>query len=292
MSALNISFEFFPPKSDETEARLWETVRRLEMFNPSFVSVTYGAGGSTRARTHEVVRGIAQETPLEAAGHITCVGATRDEVDAVLRDYKDAGVNRIVALRGDPAAGIGAQYEPHPGGYAYASDLIEGARKIADFDISVGAYPECHPEAGSLASELENLKRKFDAGADRAITQFFFEADTFLNFRDAAERAGITKPIVPGIMLQSNFTGLQRMAEMCGTYVPRRIAGHYEGLGNDKDVRELVTAHLAAELCQSLQAEGVTDFHFYTMNQARLSISTCLLLGVEPSGPAASGAAT
>lgn len=287
MSDLNISFEFFPPKTEKMEDALWESVRRLSPMRPGFVSVTYGAGGSTRERTHDIVRRISKDTALDAAGHITCVGATRDEIDDVLRGYWDAGVKRIVALRGDPAAGIGAAYEPHPGGYAYASDLIAGARKIADFDISVGAYPECHPEAGSLEAELENLKRKFDAGADRAITQFFFEAGTFLRFRDAAAKAGIDKPIVPGVMLQSNFKGLVRMANMVQTHIPDSVVRAYEGAGDDAELRDMVSAHLAAKLCEDLSREGVKDFHFYTMNRPKLSLSTCLLLGVQPQEKAA-----
>jgi len=246
------------------------------------VSVTYGAGGSTRERTHDIVRRMASETSLKPAGHITCVAATRPEIDQVLKDYWDAGVKRIVALRGDPTAGIGTKYAPHPGGYAYANDLIAGARRIADFDISVGCYPEVHPEASSLKGEVENLKRKFDAGATRAITQFFFEPDVFFRFLDAAHDAGITQPIVPGIMLQSNFKGLKRMADLCGTKIPARIADLYDGLDNDAETRDLVTAHVAAELCNRLAEQGVDHFHFYTMNRAGLSLSTCRLLGIKP----------
>ncbi|MEZ5939278.1 MAG: methylenetetrahydrofolate reductase [NAD(P)H] [Hyphomonadaceae bacterium] len=277
-----ISFEFFPPKTPDMEAKLWDSVKRLAPLKPSFVSVTYGAGGSTRERTHDIVQAMVRDEGLSAAGHITCVAATREEIDDVLRGYRDAGVRRIVALRGDPTAGIGARYEPHPGGYAYASDLIAGARKIADFDISVGAYPETHPEAGSLANELDNLKRKFDAGADRAITQFFFEPDVYLRFLEAARKAGVTQPIVPGVMLQSNFKGLQRMAGQVGAAIPARIAGLYEGLDADPETRDLVTAHIAADLCNRLAEQGVEDFHFYTMNRAGLSLSTCRLLGVKP----------
>lgn len=276
-----ISFEFFPPKTPDMERRLWESVERLAPLEPRFMSVTYGAGGSTRERTHDIVRRIAGQGAA-AAGHITCVEATREEIDDVLRGYWDAGVKRIVALRGDPTSGIGGKYEPHPGGYAYASDLIKGARKIADFDISVGCYPEAHPDAGSLDNELENLKRKIDAGADRAISQFFFNPDIFLRFRDAAADAGITAPIIPGIMLQSNFKGLSRMAKLCGASVPDRIASLYDGLDRDAETRDLVTAHVAAELCNRLAEQGVEDFHFYTMNRAGLSLSTCRLLGVKP----------
>ena len=282
MSAPKVSFEFFPPKSPEMEQKLWDSVRRLEPLRPDYVSVTYGAGGSTRERTHDIVRKMAAETSLKPAGHITCVAATKPEIDQVLKDYWDAGVKRMVALRGDPTAGIGTKYAPHPGGYAYANDLITGARKIADFDISVGCYPEVHPDAASLKSEVENLKRKFDAGATRAITQFFFYPDVYFKFLDAARDAGIDQPIVPGIMLQSNFKGLKRMADLCGTAIPSRIAELYEGLDNDAETRDLVTAHIAAELCNRLAEQGVDHFHFYTMNRAGLSLSTCRLLGIKP----------
>jgi methylenetetrahydrofolate reductase (NADPH) len=281
----SVSFEFFPPKSPEMEAKLWDSVKRLEPVKPSYVSVTYGAGGSTRERTHGIVKKMAEETALNPAGHITCVAATKDEIDQVLRDYWESGVKRIVALRGDPTAGIGTKYAPHPGGYAYANDLIAGARKIAPFDISVGCYPEVHPDAPSLKAEIDNLKRKFDAGATRAITQFFFYPDVFFKFLDQARAAGIVQPIVPGIMLQSNFKGLQRMADLCNTTIPRRIAELYDGLDNDPETRDLVTAHVAAELCQRLAEQGVDHFHFYTMNRAGLSLSTCRLLGIKPEAP-------
>ena len=277
----SVSFEFFPPKSPEMEAKLWDSVKRLEPVKPSYVSVTYGAGGSTRERTHGIVKKMAEETALNPAGHITCVAATKDEIDQVLRDYWESGVKRIVALRGDPTAGIGTKYAPHPGGYAYANDLIAGARKIAPFDISVGCYPEVHPDAPSLKAEIDNLKRKFDAGATRAITQFFFYPDVFFKFLDQARAAGITQPIVPGVMLQSNFKGLQRMATLCNTAIPARIAELYEGLDNDAETRDLVTAHVAADLCQRLAEQGVDHFHFYTMNRAGLSLSTCRLLGIK-----------
>jgi methylenetetrahydrofolate reductase (NADPH) len=280
----SVSFEFFPPKTDAMAERLWETVQRLEPMAPDFVSVTYGAGGSTRERTQGIVKRMTEETTLSPAGHITCVAATRHEIDQVLRDYWNAGVKRIVALRGDPPAGIGTRYEPHPGGYAYANDLIAGARKIADFDISVGCYPEVHPDASSIKAEVENLKRKFDAGATRAISQFFFYPDVFFKFVDAARSAGITQPIVPGIMLQSNFNGLKRMADLCGTAIPTRIADMYDGLDGDPETRDLVTAHVAADLCNRLAEQGVDHFHFYTMNRAGLSLSTCRLLGIKPEG--------
>lgn len=282
-----VSFEFFPPKSAELEQKLWDSVTRLAPLGPRFASVTYGAGGSTRDRTHAIVRRMAEETSLAPAGHITCVAATRAEIDSVLHDYWEAGVRRIVALRGDPTAGIGAAYEPHPDGYAYASDLIAGARRIADFDISVGCYPEAHPQAGSMKNEIDNLKRKLDSGADRAITQFFFEPDVYLRFVDAARDAGVAAPIVPGVMLQSNFKGLKRMAALCGASIPDRIARLYEGLDDDAETRDLVTAHVAADLCNRLAEQGVDQFHFYTMNRAGLSLSTCRLLGVKPQERAA-----
>jgi methylenetetrahydrofolate reductase (NADPH) len=277
-----VSFEFFPPKTADMEQKLWDSVQRLAPIRPAFVSVTYGAGGSTRERTHAIVKRMVEETDLSPAGHITCVAATRAEIDGVLKAYWDAGVKRIVALRGDPTAGIGAKYEPHPGGYAYASDLIAGARRIGDFDVSVGCYPEVHPNAGSMANEIENLKRKFDAGATRAITQFFFYPDVYFRFLDAVRDAGINAPIVPGIMLQSNFKGLQRMAKLCGATIPSRIAALYDGLDNDAETRDLVTAHIAADLCNRLAEQGVEQFHFYTMNRAGLSLSTCRLLGIRP----------
>lgn len=279
-----VSFEFFPPKSEDMERRLWECVQRLTPLRPQFVSVTYGAGGSTRERTHSIVRQLAQDRGLPAAGHITCVAATREEIDDVLRGYWESGVRRIVALRGDPVSGIGSRYEPHPGGYAYAADLIAGARRIGQFDISVGCYPEIHPEASSLADEIDNLKRKIDAGADRAITQFFYDPSVYLRFVDGVRKAGVNVPIIPGIMLQSNFKGLRRMAAMCGASIPERIATLYDGLDEDPETRDLVTAHVAADLCNRLAEQGVAEFHFYTMNRPGLSLSTCRLLGVRQHG--------
>jgi methylenetetrahydrofolate reductase (NADPH) len=282
MSAPQVSFEFFPPKTPEMEQKLWDSVQRLAPVNPRFVSVTYGAGGSTRERTHSIIKRLVDETSLSPAGHITCVAASKTEIDDVLRGYWDAGVRRIVALRGDPTAGIGAKYEPHPGGYAYASDLIAGARRIGDFDVSVGCYPEVHPNAKSLQEEVDNLKRKLDAGADRAITQFFFVPDVYFRFLDAVRSAGIDAPIVPGVMLQSNFKGLKRMATLCGATIPDRVAELYHGLDDDAETRDLVTAHIAADLCNRLAEQGVDQFHFYTMNRAGLSLSTCRLLGIKP----------
>ncbi|WP_019959726.1 methylenetetrahydrofolate reductase [NAD(P)H] [Woodsholea maritima] len=279
---LNVSYEFFPPKTDEMEERLWESIRRLEVMGPRFVSVTYGAGGSTRDRTHRTVRRIVEETQLKPAAHLTCVSATREEVDEVIREYWDAGVRHIVALRGDPPQGLGEAYMPHPGGYANATELTAGIKAIADFEVSVGCYPEVHPESTGLDHDLDVLKAKVDAGASRAITQFFFEPETFLRYRDAVAKAGLSVTLVPGIMLQPNFVGLKRMAGLCGANIPAHLDQLYAGLEDDAKTRELITANVAAKLCERLAAEGVKDFHFYTLNRAELSLSTCHLLGVKP----------
>jgi methylenetetrahydrofolate reductase (NADPH) len=280
--ALSVSFEFFPPKTEAMEDTLWQSINRLEPLNPKFVSVTYGAGGSTRERTHRTVHRIVEETSIRPAAHLTCVSATREDVDAVIRDYWDAGVRHIVALRGDPPQGLGEAYQPTVGGYANAAELTAGIRAIGDFEVSVGCYPEVHPESQGLSHDLDLLKAKIDAGATRAITQFFFEPETFLRFRDEAQRAGITIPIVPGIMLQSNFKGLTRIAGLCNATIPDRVHRHFDGLDDDPATRQLVTAHLAAQLCSDLNEAGVTDFHFYTLNRAELALSTCHLLGVKP----------
>jgi methylenetetrahydrofolate reductase (NADPH) len=282
-----VSFEFFPPKSDAMANRLWETVERLEPMAPAFVSVTYGAGGSTRERTHETVKRIAQETSLKPAGHLTCVSATKEEVLAVADQYWDAGVKHIVALRGDPPAGMGQAFEVHPGGFSDSVDLIRGLRAHRPelgkcFEISVSCYPELHPESRGWDSEIAFLKAKQDAGADRAITQFFFEPETYLNFLEKARAGGVTMPIVPGIMLQANFRGLQRISGLCGATIPDWLADLYEGLDDDEETRELVTANVAADLCRKLADQGVEDFHFYTLNRAGLALSTCRLLGLKP----------
>ena len=282
-----VSFEFFPPKSDAMAARLWETVQRLEPMQPAFVSVTYGAGGSTRERTHETVKRIAQETSLKPAGHLTCVSATREDVLAVADQYWEAGVRHIVALRGDPPAGMGAKFEVFPGGFSDAVDLVKGLRERRpelgkQFEISVSCYPELHPESRGWDAEIAYLKAKQDAGADRAITQFFFEPDVYLNFLDKARAGGVTMPIVPGIMLQANFRGLQRISGLCGASIPSWLSDLYEGLDNDEETRELVTANVAADLCRKLSEQGVEDFHFYTLNRAGLALSTCRLLGLKP----------
>ena len=287
-----VSFEFSPPKTPEMEERLWEVVKRLEPLGPRFVSVTYGAGGSTRERTHATVRRIRHETALEPAAHLTCVAATRAEIDAVAFDYWQAGIRHIVALRGDPPGGVasGARYAPHPGGYAFAADLVDGLKRIADFEISVAAYPETHPEAQSATHDLDNLKRKLDAGANRAITQFFFDVELFLRFRDRAHAAGIVVPIVPGIMPVTNFAWLKLMATACAASIPVWMAGHYESLDDDPDTRRLVAASIAAEQCRRLHSEGVHEFHFYTLNRADLIVAICHLLGVRAKRPAAAAA--
>ena len=284
-----ISFEFFPPKTQEMEERLWAAIKRLEPLRPRFVSVTYGAGGSTRERTHSTVRRIRQETALEPAAHLTCVAAAREEIDAVARDYWEAGIRHIVALRGDPPGGIATGYAPHPGGYAYAADLVAGLKNVADFEISVAAYPETHPAARGPGHDLDNLKAKLDAGASRAITQFFFDADVFLRFRDRARAAGIEVPIVPGILPVTNFAQLKRMAAACGASIPAWMGAHFDGLDDDPDTRRLVAASLTAEQCRRLQANGVPEFHFYTLNRADLLVAICHLLGVRAPKPAAGG---
>jgi methylenetetrahydrofolate reductase (NADPH) len=281
-----ISFEFFPPKTPEMDERLWIAIKRLEPLRPRFVSVTYGAGGSTRERTHATVRRIRQETGLEPAAHLTCVAATREEIDEVARDYWDAGVRHIVALRGDPPGGLGSSYVPHAGGYAYAADLVAGLKRVGDFEISVAAYPETHPSARSPGHDLDNLKQKLDAGADRAITQFFFDVDTFLRFRDRAAAAGIAVPIVPGILPVTNFAQLKRMSAGCGASIPAWMGAHFEGLDDDPETRRLVAASLAAEQCRRLHANGVQEFHFYTLNRADLIVAICHLLGVRAPKPA------
>ncbi len=284
---LRVSFEFFPPKSEGMSTRLWDTIKRLEPMAPDFVSVTYGAGGSTRERTHDTVRRIASETTLRAAAHLTCVGATKEEVLAIAEEYWQAGVKHIVALRGDPPAGMGAKYEPHPGGFFDSVDLIRGLRAHRPelgkcFEISVSCYPELHPENRGWDAEIAYLKAKQDAGADRAITQFFFEPDVYFEFLERARAGGVTLPIVPGIMLQPNFTGLKRISALCGASVPHWLERLYDGLEEDDETRDLVTATVAAELCHKLHERGVRDFHFYTLNRASLALSTCRLLGLKP----------
>ena len=276
-----LSFEFFPPKNDKLEDQLWACIRRLEPLAPRFVSVTYGAGGTTQARTHATVARLVRETSLTPAAHLTCVGASRGEVDDVARAYWDAGVRHIVALRGDPPAGVD-RYEPHPEGYAYAADLVAGLARIAPFEISVAAYPETHPTALSDNHDLDNLKRKIDAGATRAITQYFFDTDVFLRFLDRCAAAGITVPIVPGIMPVSNFVQVQRFSAMCGAGVPDWMARLFEGLEDDLETRRMVATVLAAEQVRLLQANGVDEFHFYTLNRPDLVFAIAHILGARP----------
>ncbi len=285
-----VSFEFFPPKTEKMEETLWQSIETLSPLGPRFVSVTYGAGGTTRERTHATVSKIARETPLAAAAHLTCVEATREEIDQIAEEYWAAGVRHIVALRGDPPR-AGEKYRTHPGGYENAADLVAGLRRLHPFEISVSAYPECHPDSPSPEADLDNLKRKIDAGANRAITQFFFEAETFLRFRDRAASAGIDAEIVPGIMPVMNYASVVKMSAMCGTDVPAWMEKLFEGLDDHPSARQLVTATLTAELCRKLYAGGVRQFHFYTLNRAELSYAICHLLGLRPRQQAAVAAA-
>ena len=278
-----LSFEFFPPKTEKMEGQLWGSIKTLEPLAPRFVSVTYGAGGSTRERTHATVARIVRESALTPAAHLTCVAATKGEIDDIAREYWAAGVRHIVALRGDPPE-AGQAYATHPGGYADAAALVEGLKKVAPFDISVAAYPECHPDSASRAADLDNLKRKIDAGADRAITQFFFSAECFLRFRDEAAAAGIDAEIVPGILPVSNVAQTRKFAALCGATIPQWMGRLFEGLDDLPDARKLVAATVAAELCAQLYAGGVRHFHFYTLNRAELAYAICHLLGVRPGG--------
>ncbi len=278
---IGVSFEFFPPKTERMGEILWDSVSTLAPLEPRFVSVTYGAGGTTRERTHATVERIVRETSIPAAAHLTCVDASRAEIEEIARAYWEIGVRHIVALRGDPPV-AGAKFTPRADGYASAADLVAGLKAVAPFEISVGANPETHPEAASAEADLDNLKRKIDAGADRAITQFFFEPDTFLRFRDAAAAAGITAELVPGIMPVSNFGAVQKMSGMTGTAVPPWLAHLFDGLDDLPAARQLVAATVAAELCRRLYAGGVRQFHFYTLNRAELSYAICHLLGRRP----------
>jgi methylenetetrahydrofolate reductase (NADPH) len=287
--SLSVSFEFFPPKTAEMEQSLWTAVTKLAPFDPEFVSVTYGAGGSTRERTHHTVKRIREETDLEPAAHLTCVGASRTEIEEVARAYWDAGIRHIVALRGDMPGGT--KYEPHPQGFAYAADLVTGLKKIAPFEISVAAYPEMHPDAASPEADLDNLKRKIDAGATRAITQYFFDVASYERFLDRAVKAGITVPIVPGILPVTNFAQVVKFSGACGTSVPRWLADLFDGLDSDPDTRRLVACTVAAEIAQALRALGCEKLHFYTLNRAELAIAICRRLGLKPHASAAAPAA-
>jgi methylenetetrahydrofolate reductase (NADPH) len=277
-----VSFEFFPPKTPKMEETLWEAIATLAPLAPRFVSVTYGAGGSTRERTHATVERILRQTGIPAAAHLTCVEASREEVDAVARAYWDAGVRHVVALRGDAPEGPGVRFAPHPDGYENAAALVAGLKAIAPFEISVAAYPECHPDSADPSADLDNLKRKLDAGASRAITQFFFSPETFFRFRDSAAAAGIDAEIVPGIMPVTSYAAVRRMSALCGTAIPAWLADLFEGLDEKPQARQLVAATLAAELCRRLYAGGARHFHFYTLNRAELSYAICHLLGMRP----------
>src|SRR6195952_1520541 len=280
--APKLSFEFFPPRTEALEQQLWTCIERLAPLAPRFVSVTYGAGGTTQARTHATVARIARETKLVAAAHLTCIGATREEGDEGARAYWDAGIRHVVALRGDPPPG--RAYEPHPGGYRYASDLVAGLRNVADFEISVAAYPEVHPGASSPMADLENLKRKLDAGATRAITQYFFDTATYLRFLDLCLAAGIKAPIVPGIMPVSNFAQAVKFSDMCGASVPKWMERLFEGTENDPETRRMIGMVVAAEQVRLLQANGVDEFHFYTLNRPDLTFAIAHVLGVRAAG--------
>ncbi len=281
-SDLRVSFEFFPPRNEAMAQSLWQSIKRLEPLQPAFVSVTYGAGGSTRQLTHETVTRVLRETTLKPAAHLTCVGASRAEIDAVADQYWDAGIRHIVALRGDAPPESGGKYAPHPEGYAFSTDLIAGLKRRHDFEVSAACYPEKHPDAPSLEADLDVLKKKVDAGANRAVSQFFFEPDDFLRFRDRAAAKGVTIPIVPGVLPVSNFAQVKKFAGLCGAKVPTWLAELFSGLEDDMETRRMVAVTVAGDLCRRLQAEGIRDFHFYTLNRADLTFAICHLLGVRP----------
>ena len=277
---VSVSFEFFPPADAKMEETLWASIERLAPLKPRFVSVTYGADGSTRERTHNVVARVLKETSLTPAPHLTCVGATREEVLAIARDYWNEGIRHLVALRGDPPQGSEC-YVPTPGGFAYAADLVRGLRSVGDFDLSVAAYPEVHPEARDAARDLDNLKAKLDAGAQRAITQFFFDTDAYLRFRDRCAAAGIRASLVPGILPITRMPQMQRFAARCGASVPAWLVQRFEGLDEDAETRRLIAAAFAIGQVERLSREGVSEFHFYTLNRADLTYAICHALGVR-----------
>jgi methylenetetrahydrofolate reductase (NADPH) len=279
---IHVSFEFFPPKTEEMEKTLWEAIARLAPLSPAFVSVTYGAGGSTRERTHATVKRILAETALVPAAHLTCVAAECREVDQVIRGYCDAGVRHIVALRGDPTGGVGQRYAPHPGGYANAAELVAGIKRIADVEVSVSAYPERHPDSATVDADIDMLKAKVDAGASRAITQFFFENDLYFRYLERVRARGIAIPVVPGLLPVQNFRQAKSFAERCGASVPQWLADRFDGLENDVATRKLIAAAVAAEQVLDLVDRGVNEFHFYTMNRADLVYAICHLLGLRP----------
>lgn len=279
--SIDVSFEFFPPGTEAMEKTLWQSIGHLGVLSPSFVSVTYGADGSTRERTHAAVARIQNETELTAAPHLTCIGSSRGEIDDIARQYWDMGVRHLVALRGDPPRDDNT-YVRNPEGYAYASDLVSGLKQVADFDISVAAYPEVHPEAESAEADLDNLKRKLDAGASRAITQFFFDIEHFFRFRDRCRAAGIDAPIVPGILPITRFPQLTRFAAQCGATVPAWLEDRFDGLEDDAETRKLIAASVAIEQVALLKKEGVREFHFYTLNRSELAFAICHAIGVRP----------
>ena len=279
---LQVSFEFFPPKTDAMEMRFWDSIHKLAPLQPRFVSVTYGAGGSTRERTLRMVSRIKAETGVDAAAHLTCVGASRDEVDAVVTGYREAGISRIVALRGDPPEGAGKPFVPHPDGYRSAAELVAGIRKLGDFDISVAAYPEKHPQSPDWESDIDNLKRKLDAGATRAITQMFFDNADYFRFVERARAAGVTAPIVPGIQPIHSFRQISGFAARCGASIPAWVAERFEGLDEEPETHALVASAVAAEQVLELVDAGVTEFHFYTLNRSNLVLALARLLGVRP----------
>jgi methylenetetrahydrofolate reductase (NADPH) len=289
---IGVSFEFFPPKTEEMEKNLWEAITRLAPLAPNFVSVTYGAGGSTRERTHATVKRILEETPVTPAAHLTCVAARREEVDEVIRNYCAVGVRHIVALRGDPTGGVGTKYAPHPGGYVNGADLVAGIKRICDAEVSVSAYPEKHPDSPTVDADIDMLKAKVDAGATRAITQFFFENDLYFRYVDRVRARGIDVPIVPGILPVQNFKQAKGFAERTGASVPGWLAERFEGLDDDPNTRKLIAAAVAAEQVIDLVDRGVTDFHFYTMNRADLVYAICHLLGLRAVAAASNAASS
>ena len=279
--AVNVSFEFFPPKTEKMEETLWSSIKRLESLKPKFVSVTYGAGGGTRERTHNTVKRILEETDMIPAAHLTCVGASKAEVNEVAQNYWNIGVRHIVALRGD-SLDMAESYQPHADGYSNAEDLVKGLKEIGDFDVSVAAYPEMHPDSPNLAADIENLKRKVDAGASRAITQFFFEPDQYFRFLDHCDSYGINVPIVPGILPVTNFNTLKKFAGATGASIPSWMEDLFHGLDDRPETRAHVAATVASETCRRLYEGGVRDFHFYTLNRADLTYSICHMLGIRP----------
>jgi methylenetetrahydrofolate reductase (NADPH) len=283
----DLSFEFFPPKTPEMEQRLWQAITALAPLRPRFVSVTYGAGGTTRDRTHATVARIRETTELEPAAHLTCIGAIRAEIDEIARRYWQVGVRHVVALRGDPPEGLGERYRPHSGGYAFAADLVAGLKRVADFRVSVAAFPETHPEARSPEADLDNLKRKIDAGAETAITQYFFEAATFLRFRDRARASGIAVPIVPGLLPITNFQQAVAFSGRCGASVPAWLHRRFEGLDRDPQARHATAVEVAVKLAGDLFAGGVDALHIYTLNRAELTRDICAAIGVAGAASAA-----